>query len=804
MRVLAQFLASHGDAILELFARRVQATVAPAGVTRGEIVNHLHDFLAVVIEALDAGVGPRDPAIARLLGADEHGAQRLRLGFDLSAVIGEYGLLRECILELMDDVGATPSLRELRVLSACITETTDRSVQRHLAERRDAAEEERGHLLELFQQAPGFVAFLRGRDQVFELANAAYFQLVGHRDILGKPVREALPEVAGQGYFELLDRVFTSGEPFIGRAMKVALQREPGAPLTEAHIDLIYQPIRDGQGQITGLLAQGQDVTEVKRQENQRELAEAALRASEERYRTLFESIDDGFCLMQLLFDADDEPVDYRFIETNAAFEGHTGLVGAVGKRARELVPDLDPSWARMYGRVAVTGESARFENHDPAMGRWFDVYASRVGRPELRQVALVFKNVSERKVAEAERARMFELEQAARQEAEEASRLRDEFLATVSHELRTPLTAILGWVQMLRVGGLPPEKRDRALETVERNARAQAQLIEDLLDVSGILAGKLRLSVHPVNVQTVVEAALETVRPAAQAKDIRLQAMLTSDGMVMGDAHRLQQVVWNLLSNAVKFTPRGGRVQVIVERQESSVEILVADNGRGIVAEFQPHVFERFRQADGATTRAHGGLGLGLSIVRQLVELHGGTVSVYSEGEGHGASFTVRLPMAVAMRRETTPSPALQQSTSAQGVACPPELHGLHVLVVDDEPDTREMLRAMLEQCGVRVRVAGSAAEAFERFVEERPDLLLSDIGMPGEDGYALVEKVRACAARDGGDVPAVALTAYARTEDRTRALLAGFSNHVAKPVEPLELLAVIASLSGRTRQRG
>ncbi|WP_434417973.1 hybrid sensor histidine kinase/response regulator [Nannocystis pusilla] len=655
---------------------------------------------------------------------------------------------------------------------------------------------------ELFEQAPGFVAFLRGPQMVFEVANAAYHQLVGHRQVVGKTVREVLPELEGQGYFELLERVYSSGEPYIGKQSKVVLQPSPGEASTEAYLDFIYQPIRDAHGQVTGILVQGQEVTQVRLLGQRGEQAEAALRASEERYRRLFASIDDAYCLLQMILDDNGQTVDYRFLEANSAFETHTGLVGAVGKTARELVPDLDDSWFRLYGRVAETGETAKFENHAPAMNRWFEVYATRVGPAELRQVALVFKDVSERKRIEAHRAELFALESAARREAETATRLRDEFLATVSHELRTPLTSILGWAQMLQLDGLSAEQRRHAIDTIERNARAQAQLIEDLLDVSSILAGKLRLEVQTVNIQEIVEAALETVRPAAEARGVRLQATLASGATVMGDPQRLQQVVWNLLSNAVKFTPRAGRVQVLVERRDSSVEIVVADTGKGIAPEFQPHVFERFRQADGATTRRHGGLGLGLSIVRQLVEMHGGTVSVFSEGEDRGASFTVRIPLAVTLRREIEAPETLRKEAAKQDLNCPPELAGLRVLIVDDERDTREMLAMLLRRCGVEVSLAASAAEALRLIESERPDVLVSDIGMPGEDGYSLLEKVRRLPREAGGSLPAVALTAYARSEDRTRALLAGFNNHVAKPVEPLELLAVIASLSWRTRK--
>ena len=655
-------------------------------------------------------------------------------------------------------------------------------------------------LLRLLQQAPGFVCFLAGPTHLFELANEAFYKLVGRRDLLGRPAREALPEVEGQGFFELLDRVFTSGEAFVGRSMRVELQRKMGASLSEAFIDLIYQPIRGDAGHVVGILAQGNDVTEARLQEKQRELAEAALRASEQRYRTLFESIDDGFCLMEMIAGPDRPTVDYRFLETNRAFEAHTGLKDAVGKRAKELVPDLDQSWFALYGGVADTGKSVRFENHAAAMDRWFEVYASRAGPAELRQVALVFKDITARKQQEAQLERLLRSEREARRQAEEAGRLKDEFLATLSHELRTPLNSMLGWIHLLRLGGLSPDKHERALETIERNARSQAQLIDDLLDVSRIMAGKLRLNVESLDVQTVIEAAIETLRPAANAKNIQLQATLASDCVVMGDLHRLQQVVWNLLSNAVKFTPKGdGRVRVLLECRDSAAQITIIDNGRGITREFLPHVFERFRQQEGGSTRMHGGLGLGLSIVRQLVELHGGTVSAFSEGEGLGATFTVRLPMA-ALRGRTS-SASATPSLDAQSIGCPPDLEGVRVLLVDDQEDAREMLRSMLEVCGCRVRLAASAAECLRLLAAAPADVLVSDIGMPDEDGYALMKKLRRLPPGAGGDTPAVALTAYARPEDRALALVSGFNSHVSKPVEPIELLAVISSLAGRTQ---
>ena len=385
--------------------------------------------------------------------------------------------------------------------------------------------------------------------------------------------------------------------------------------------------------------------------------------------------------------------------------------------------------------------------------------------------------------------------------EAREANRLKDEFLATVSHELRTPLTAILGWSHMLRSGQVDARSSATAFETIERNARAQAQLIEDLLDVSRIITGKLRIDVRPVDPNSFIEAAVEAVRPAAEAKGVRLQKVIdTGLATVSGDPVRLQQVVWNLLSNAIKFTPRGGRVQVRMERVNSHIEIAITDDGAGIAPDFLPHVFDRFRQADGTTTRNHGGLGLGLSIVRHLVELHGGTVRAVSAGEGQGSTFTVLLPVAPVyayVPAEGRVHPAARETLPP--FECPDRLDGLRVLVVDDEADTREMLKAGLGQCGAEVTAAGSAAEALSEIRRSPPDVLISDIGMPDEDGYALIRQVRSLPAGQGGMVPAIALTAYARTEDRLQALRAGYQMHVTKPVELTELAAVVASLAKR-----
>ncbi|MES1244070.1 MAG: ATP-binding protein [Acidobacteriota bacterium] len=404
------------------------------------------------------------------------------------------------------------------------------------------------------------------------------------------------------------------------------------------------------------------------------------------------------------------------------------------------------------------------------------------------------------------ERETLLASEQAARQEAEVASRAKDEFLGLISHELRNPLNAILGWTRLLAGGQLDPVALVRAVDTIDRNAKLQARLIDDMLDVSRIVSGKLRLDAQPVDLTGVIHAAVDTSRSAADAKEIRLQIVLDfGAGVVLGDPVRLQQIVWNLLSNAIKFTPKNGRVQVQLERVSSHVEITVSDTGPGIDEDFLPHVFERFRQADSSASKKHGGLGIGLSIVRHLVEMHGGAVTAGNRVDPSGAVFTVRLPL-MAVKPLAEPADPQRVHPAAGGSVsfdCPPELQGVKVLAVDDEADARHLLTAVLERCGAAVRTCSSAADVVATLEDFEPDVLVSDIGMPGEDGYALIRRVRAWEAEGGRKpVPAVALTAYARVEDRLQALLAGYNMHVPKPVEPAELAIVIASLSSKGRQ--
>ena len=457
-----------------------------------------------------------------------------------------------------------------------------------------------------------------------------------------------------------------------------------------------------------------------------------------------------------------------------------------------------------LAGQLAVAYENARLyaDAREHASELLAEVKERKQAQEEKERL-LISEKAARVEAEEAQRlsARLLMREEQARANAEAANRIKDEFLATVSHELRTPLNSILGWAQLMRSGSLDGTASARALKTIERNTKTLAQIIDDLLDVSRIITGKLRLEVRPVELQSVVEAALEAVRPAADAKNIRLEVSVDARlGAVSGDSGRLQQVVWNLLSNAIKFTPSGGEVKVKVERIASRACVTVSDSGEGISPAFLPYVFDRFSQADSTFTRLHGGLGLGLAIVRHLVELHGGSVGVDSKGIGEGASFTVSLPL-LAPDLNSDADHAVSENSSRPLLEEPRTLAGLSVMIVDDEFDARELLVATLEQRGAKVIVASSVSEALEALANAPngviPDVLVSDIGMPGQDGFDLITKVRAMEPERGGNIPAIALTAYARTEDRARVLAAGFQRHVAKPVGASTLVTAIASIA-------
>ncbi|RUR72367.1 hypothetical protein PCC6912_63450 [Chlorogloeopsis fritschii PCC 6912] len=422
-------------------------------------------------------------------------------------------------------------------------------------------------------------------------------------------------------------------------------------------------------------------------------------------------------------------------------------------------------------------------------------VFYDAIGNPV--RMTGVDLDITDRKQAEEARIQALERERAARIELERASRMKDEFLAIVSHELRSPLNGILGWSRLLRTRRLSPDTTEQALAAIERNAQAQTQLIEDLLDISRIIRGQIRLNLRPTSLISAIGAALDTVSPTAQTKSIQIESRLNLNvGLVSGDPERLQQIVWNLLSNAVKFTPEGGRIEIRLEWVGSYAQIQVSDTGKGINPEFLPYVFVRFRQADATTTRTEGGLGLGLAIVQNLVELHNGTVSVTSKGEGQGATFTVKLPLLDTDSAPSQQELSIQRQTDWQTTL---NLQGLKILAVDDEADTREFLTTALSEYGANVTTAASTREALQILQLVKPDVLLSDIGMPGEDGYTLIRQIRQLPLEQCGQIPAAALTAYAREGDRLQALAAGFQMHVPKPVEPIQLLTVVAKLAGK-----
>jgi len=413
----------------------------------------------------------------------------------------------------------------------------------------------------------------------------------------------------------------------------------------------------------------------------------------------------------------------------------------------------------------------------------------------------MVIRDVTERRRIEEEKAELLVREQQARHEAERANRLKDEFLATLSHELRTPLTSILGWTQLFKMGVLSDQELQEGIETIDRNAKVQAQLIEDLLDVSRVISGKLRLHMQQVEVAAVIKAAISSVTSAAEAKQIQLQRQIDPAlGTITADPARLQQVLWNLLTNAIKFSGEGGLVVIQAEQQGDQVEIRVIDNGQGIDPEFLPYVFDRFRQADASISRAFAGLGLGLSIVRHLAELHGGSATAESAGIGHGATFRVRLPIAgVPQQFERTDAATVRPEVLDAGTTNLPDLTGVHILLVEDEADTRQLLHRLLTRCGATIDLAGNSEQAAHAFRQTKPDVLISDIGLPGEDGYALLRRLRTLDSSNNRQVPSLAVTAFAREEDRQKALQAGFQEYLAKPIQAVELASVVAQLAGR-----
>lgn len=720
-------------------------------------------------------------------------------------------------------------------------------------------------------------------------------------EFLGKSHWEIFPWTAGQ----IVEREY----------------RRAVAEQVAVHFEFEYEPTGDwfevhAYPSATGLGLYFRNISD-------RKHAQAALGESEHRYRRLFEAMDQGFGVCEIVLDEHGEAIDYRFLEVNPMFEQMTELQDAAGKTVRELVPNIEAFWIETYGSVVRTGEPVRFENGSEAMNKWFEVSAFRLDGPSSLKFAVLFTNItdrkraeiarekseerlslaiesagmatwdmdlhtgrcvcskshfpllgyepvasgemsfetwqqrvhpedleavmqalefsqntrslynpeyriiradtgeirwlktfgrflynetgsavrfigvvldaSDRKQAEIDREQLLDRERIAREESERANRIKDEFLAVLSHELRSPLNPILGWVKLLQTRKFDETRTKTALATIERNAQLQAQLIEDLLDISRVMGGKLSLSATPVSLNFVISSAIETVRLAASAKNIQLTELLDAEvDRVFGDPGRLQQVMWNLLSNAVKFTPNGGQVTVRLSQVDGNAQIEVIDTGMGINPEFLPYVFEYFRQEDSSTTRKFGGLGLGLAIARQIVEMHGGRIWAQSQGLDAGTTFTVRIPLfkGAISAPETPVSPSSGNIDSAP-------LAGLQALIVDDDSDTREFLAFLLQESGALVRATASASEALHSLKQSLPDILLSDIGMPGMDGYNLIRTVRSL--EQCQTLPAIALTAYAGDSDKQRAIAAGFQNHIPKPIDPNQLIAAIVQLAQR-----
>ncbi|MEC4817738.1 MAG: PAS domain S-box protein [Scytonema sp. PMC 1069.18] len=693
-------------------------------------------------------------------------------------------------------VGSHTDVTERRELEAAL-KSANQELERRVAERTAQLQQANAALAEseaklkqqlaeietIYQSAPiGLnvldtnLCFVRINERLAEING---FSVEEH---IGRSVRELLPDLADTAE-QLLRPILETGEPLLNVEIRGETPAQPGVQrIWLEH----FLPLKDGD-QVVGISTVCEEITEHKRLESERQQAEEALRESEERFRNLADNspvmiwVSDptGNCIYS-------SKSWYDFTgqteETGLGF----GWLDAVHPEDYESARD---SFLRANERKEIFRVEYRLRRFDgkycwalDAAAPWFGVDGQFKG-----YIGSVI-DISDRKQAEVERERMLQREYAAREAAEAANRIKDEFLATLSHELRTPLNPILGWSQLLQTSMLKPEMLQRGLATIERNAKQQVQLIDDLLDVSRIMRGKLSLDFALVALTTPIVAAIETVQLAAQAKAIQLQVLLDHNmGKVMGDAARLQQVVWNLLSNAIKFTPEGGRVTVRLTQVDRNAQIQVSDTGKGIIPEFLPHVFELFRQQDSSITRQFGGLGLGLAIVRQVVEAHGGKVSVESAGEGQGATFTVWLPLAPT---SSSGSVSLIQNQTL-------DLKNLRVLVVDDEKDSLDLVTFILEQEGASITAVSSASDALEKLTQSQFDLLIGDIGMPQMDGYTLIRQVRSLPPQYNREIPAIALTAHASATDRLQALAAGFQSHLAKPINRDLLIFTVATVA-------
>ena len=699
------------DDILARFVLEVERKdLPPPGLPRSVLVDHIPLFLDEISQELSVSDGARlsADAVDVTATARQHGEQRWKVGYDLEAVVREYGVLRRAILEtakakespLRIDEADTLA-RYLNIGVASATTEYVRSSEERLKARQADLEFlcEAGELLSSSLDLPSTLTRLT-RLLVPRLADYCVVHLDGY-----------------------------------------SAENVPILHVDPAKIDLLRAILRSrGPG-------------------------------GSHRHRQVVGSAQ------PLLV----ESVSAAFLESAAETPEQLALMRQVNPRSLLVMPLQIKT--NTFGTITLARSDSGLH------------YAA--------SDLLLAEDLTRRAAAAIDNARLYELSRTERARAEAATRTKDEFVAMVSHELRTPLNVIMGWVRLLRSGSLSDSTREQALEVVERNANAQSQLVADLLDISRVITGKIRIEPAQVDLGNLVSLVLADARFALEAKRLELQLDLGEGATVMrGDGERLRQVFWNLLLNAIKFTPKGGKIWVTLDRIESDLVLVVRDNGMGIAAEVMPYIFENFRQHDSKTTRAHGGLGIGLSIAKHLVDLHGGSIEAQSEGPGRGASFSVRLPVSPLISTTVGVGKVTATTQRPAQMARPTVLAGLNILIVDDEEDARDLLRIVLEACDVRVYEAANASEALAAVQSEHIDLIVSDIGMPGEDGYSLIRSVRALPLEEKAGIPAIALTAFARNEDRTRALLEGFNVHIAKPVEPAELLLALADLGGHLRR--
>jgi signal transduction histidine kinase/ActR/RegA family two-component response regulator len=703
---LEQLLRDRREDILAGFIEEVkQKDLPPRGLPQSVLLDHIPIFLDEIgVELATRGQGrPSTDAVEVDATARQHGEQRWNLGYDVEALVREYGVLRHVILQVARAAGEPLTADEADTLARYLNVGVGAAIAEYVRSREEQLKSRQGDL-EFLTEAG-------------ELLGSS----LDYQSTLARLTRLLVPRVADYCIVQL-----------------------DGTPPGEASISHI-------NAEKIGLL---RDLLE-KYPERQQSHAQVVRTGKS----LLMEAADDGF------------------LQAIAETPDHLARLRSLGAVSWMIVPLKIQTSAFGTISLAMSESGRRYKPAD----------------------LLLAEDLARRAAAALDNARLYALSREERTRAEAAGRAKDEFVAMVSHELRTPLNVIIGWVRLLRSGSLPEKTREQALAVVERNANAQSQLVADLLDISRAITGNIRLEPAQVDLANIINLVVEDARFALDAKRLRLSTDLPTHGTVMrGDGERLKQVVSNLLLNAIKFTPKDGGVSIRLRRIESDLELTVTDSGVGIDAEFLPHVFDSFRQSDSRTTRRHGGLGIGLSIARHLVELHAGSIEAHSEGTAKGASFIVRLPISPVISTTVGVNRVPVATTQRRELGRPDVLADMTVLVVDDEPDARELLRIVLEFGGLRVLDAASAKDALSILDSERVDLLVSDIGMPEEDGYSLIRRVRGLSNGPKATIPAVALTAFASNEDRTRALLEGFNMHMTKPVEPAELLVALADLAG------